>query len=101
MFAHNSRALISYLYLENVLNTVLLNILFLCFIRLATVQEARSKTPNSISMRPNTPGPLLFRKDQAWEDPEVYKNRVMEEVKRIRIDHAQRMESIQVGGLVP
>jgi len=63
--------------------------------KLATVQEARSKTPNSISMRPNTPGPLLFRKDQAWEDPEVYKNRVMEEVKRIRIDHAQRMESIQ------
>ena len=64
--------------------------------RLATVQEARSKTPNSISMRPNTPGPPLFRKDQAWEDPEVYKSRVMEEVKRIRIDHAQRMESIQV-----
>merc|ERR1712136_30839 len=63
--------------------------------KLATVQEARSKTPNSISMRPNTPGPLLFRKNQAWEDPEVYKNRVMEEVKRIRIDHAQRMESIQ------
>ncbi|XP_076823798.1 uncharacterized protein LOC143469837 isoform X3 [Clavelina lepadiformis] len=62
--------------------------------KLATVQEARSKTPTSFaSLRPTTPSQLMPR--NAWEDPKLQKKRVLDDVKRTRVDHARRMESIQ------
>uniref|UniRef100_F6RBF6 Actin interacting protein 3-like C-terminal domain-containing protein n=1 Tax=Ciona intestinalis TaxID=7719 RepID=F6RBF6_CIOIN len=62
--------------------------------KLATVQEARSKTPTSFgAIRPNTPSQLGARRG---EDPNASRGRMLEEVRRTRVDPVRRMESIRV-----
>nr|XP_026691609.1 coiled-coil domain-containing protein CG32809 isoform X3 [Ciona intestinalis] len=61
--------------------------------KLATVQEARSKTPTSFgAIRPNTPSQLGARRG---EDPNASRGRMLEEVRRTRVDPVRRMESIR------
>lgn len=81
--------------------------------RLATVQEARSKTPvsvlagQSMTPRPDTPSQYLASlmsvgtssysgRNQADEELRKTKNLILNDVRAVRVDSVHRMQSIQV-----
>jgi len=66
----------------------------LCLKRLAKIQEDKSRDTLAHMSRPSTPGPY-HHPQQVLDDLTIFHNRLMNDIKRIPVDHVKRMASIQ------
>ena len=72
-----------------------LNTLLSLFARLAAVQAARPPGYQH-QQQQQRPSPTGSHPQQAWDDVSVHRNNLMDDIKRVPVDHVKRMESIKV-----